>query len=97
MNIQNRFRKMAIPMACSLLIGYFFIFGMRSMQTKISLNNEISVLEQEYSLIHERRLGIESHVELLQPGHVNPDFLDEKSREILGLIHKDEIVIRHKN
>lgn len=82
-------------MTCSLLIVYFLIFGMRSMQVKVNLNGEISVLEQEYNLVHERRLDIERHVELLQPDHVNPDFLDEKSREILGLMHKDEIVIRH--
>ena len=67
------------------------------MQAKANLYAEISVLEQEYSLVHERRLGIESHVGLLQPGHVNPDFLDEKSREMLGLMHKDEIVILNKN
>ncbi len=80
-----------------MLIVYFFIYGMRSMQAKANLNVEISVLEQEYNLVHERRMGIESHVQLLQPDHVNPDFLDEKSREMLGLMHKDEIVILHKN
>lgn len=84
-------------MGCSLLIGYFFIYGMRSMQVKTGLDAEISVLEQEYSLVNERRVAIESHVELLQPDHVNPDFLDEKSREMLGLMHKDDIVILHKN
>ena len=87
---------MIIPMVCSLIIGYFFIYGMRSMQAKANLHAEISVLEQEYSLVHERRVDIESHVGLLQPDHVNPDYLDEKSREILSLMHEDEIVILHK-
>ncbi len=86
---------MIIPMICSLIIVYFFIYGLRSMQVKASLLKEISVLEQEYNLVHERRVDIESHVSLLQPDHVNPDYLDEKSREILGVMHKDEIVIFH--
>lgn len=66
---------------------------MHSNQTKIQLLEEIYVLEQEYSLIHERRVDLESHVSLLQPEHIDPDFLDEKSREMLGLMHEDEIVI----
>lgn len=95
-DIHTRLKKMIIPMICLLLISYFFIYGMRSMQAKTNLNMEISVLEQEYRLVHERRLGIEIHVGLLQPDHVNPDFLDERSREMLGFMHKDEIVISHK-
>ncbi|MBL4802246.1 MAG: septum formation initiator family protein [Emcibacter sp.] len=87
---------MIIPMICSLIIVYFFIYGMRGMQAKANLLEEISVLEQEYSLVHERKVDIESHVALLQPGHVNPDFLDEKSREMLGLMHPDEIIILDK-
>ncbi|MCF8474538.1 MAG: hypothetical protein K9G26_07570 [Emcibacter sp.] len=66
------------------------------MQTKANLLDEISVLNQEYSLMHERRMEIESHVELLKPDHINSDFLDEKSREMLGLMHKDDIIILHK-
>ena len=83
-------------MICSLIIVYFFIYGMRGMQAKSNLLEEISVLEQEYNLVHERKVDIESHVGLLQPNHVNPDFLDEKSREMLGLMHRDEIVIFDK-
>ncbi|WP_417623579.1 FtsB family cell division protein [Paremcibacter congregatus] len=93
LNIQNRFQKMVIPMICSLIIVYFFIYGMRSMQVKADLLDEIAALEQEYDLVHERKVDIERHVELLQPDHVDPDYLDEKSREMLGLMHKDEIII----
>lgn len=84
---------MIIPMICSLIIAYFFIYGLRNMQVKASLMKEISVLEQEYNLVHDRRVEIQSHVSLLQPDHVDPDYLDEKSREMLGVMHKDEIVI----
>ncbi len=87
---------MVIPMICSLIFVYFFIYGIRSIQERASLLEEISVLEQEYSLVHARKVDIESHVRLLQPGNVNSDFLDEKSREILGLMHRDEIVILQK-
>jgi len=95
-DIQNRFQKMIIPMICSLIIVYFFIYGMRSMQDKANLLEEIAVLEQEYHLVHERKTDIEKHVALLKPEHVDPDFLDEKARETLGLIHEDEIVIFRK-
>ncbi len=87
---------MIIPMICAMIIVYFFIYGMRSMQVKASLIEKISALEQEYNLVHERKIDIESHVILLQPDNVNPDFLDEKSREILGLMHKDEVIILRK-
>ncbi|VAX06112.1 hypothetical protein MNBD_ALPHA03-42 [hydrothermal vent metagenome] len=84
---------MIIPMIFAMIIVYFFIHGMRSMQVKANLIEEISVLEQEYNLVHERKVDIESHVTLLQPDNVDPDFLDEKSREILGLMHKDEVIL----
>lgn len=84
---------MIIPMICSLIIIYFFIYGLRGIQDRSRLLKEISVLQQQYSLLHDRRLEIESHVGLLQPDHVNPDYLDEKSRETLGLMHRDEIII----
>lgn len=87
---------MIIPMICSLIIVYFFIYSMRSLQVKANLTAEITVLEQEYALVHERRVDFESHVGLLQPEHVDPDFLDEQSREMLGLMHRDEIIIPHK-
>ncbi len=93
LTFQIRFRKMIIPVICSLIIIYFFIYGMRSIQDRSRLLAEISVLKQQYSLVHDRRLEIESHVGLLQPDHINPDFLDEKSREILGMMHRDEIII----
>ncbi len=87
---------MIVPMICAMIIVYFFIYGMRSMQVKANLIEEIAALEQEYSLVHERKVDMESHVTLLQPDNVNPDFLDEKSREILGLMHKDEVIIFQK-
>jgi len=87
---------MIIPMICALIIVYFFVYGMRGMQVKASLIAEIAILEQEYYLVHERKVDIESHAALLQPDNVNPDFLDEKSREILGLMHKDEVIILQK-
>lgn len=87
---------MVIPMICALIIVYFLIYGVRSMQVRANLLKEITVLEQEYERVHERKTDMESHVALLKPGQVNPDFLDEKSRETLGLMHKDEIVILEK-
>ena len=87
---------MTVPTVCSMVIVYFLIHGMRSMQVEAQLLEEIAILEQEYNLIHERKTELDGHVALLQPDHINPDFLDEKSREMLGLMHKDEIVILHK-
>lgn len=82
-------------MICSLIIVYFFIYGMSSMQAKSRLIEEISMLEMEYGLVHERRLEFERQTSLLHPDHINPDFLDQESRNILGLMHDDEIIIRH--
>lgn len=86
---------MAVPMICALIIVYFFIHGMRGKQEEAHLLEEINILQQEYDLIHERRVDYEMHVSLLKPEHINPDYLDEKSREILGLMHADEVVIDH--
>jgi len=97
MDILKRFQKMTVPMVCALIIGYFFIYGMRGKQEEARLVEEIKILQQEYDLLHERRLDHEKHVALLKPRHINPDYLDEKSREILGLIHPDEVVIKHSD
>lgn len=87
---------MIVPLICSLLIAYFFVYGLRSIKAKANLLDEITVLEEEYNLVHERKAELEKHVRLLQPERIDPDFLDEKSRELLGVMHKDEIIIYRK-
>ena len=39
------------------------------------------------------RERLRRRVELLHPEHLDPDMLDERARETLGLMHPDEVVV----
>jgi len=43
--------------------------------------------------VKSERQKLERRVQLMQPGHVDPDMLDEQSRATLGYAQPDELTI----
>ena len=83
--------------AFSFLIFIFFIshifFGERSLWKIFSLNNQISVAQNEYSVLLDDKFKISSEINLLRDDNLDPDIITEIAHKLLGLIHSDQIVI----
>lgn len=73
--------------------GYHALFDDHGLRRLLSLRGTLeerqAVLEAEQA----RRSALEAKVSALQPRRIDPDLLDERARETLGLARPDEIII----
>ena len=85
----------------SLFVFIFFIshifFGDRSVWRIFVLNNQISVLKQEYKNLLSNKNKILLEIGLLRDDNLDTDFISEISNKNLGLIQADQIVLDIKN
>jgi cell division protein FtsB len=73
--------------------GYHALQGGRGLMAYARLNQEVALAEQVLRLAEAERLRLERRVGLLNPQQLDPDMLDERARETLGLLHPDEVVM----
>jgi cell division protein FtsB len=94
--IRRTLGTMALPAACVLAIIYFGHHALfddhgvrRLMGLRDTLADRQTVLESERA----RRVALEAKVSALHSQKIDPDLLDERAREVLGLARPDEIII----
>jgi cell division protein FtsB len=87
---------MALPAACVMAIIYFghhALFDDHGLRRLMGLHDTLAdrqtVLESERA----RRVALEAKVSALHSQKIDPDLLDERAREVLGLARPDEIII----
>jgi len=72
------------------------IEGDRGLFAYLKLQHEIDRAEAVYQLPENEKQALEKRVALLRPENLDIDMLEERSRDVLGLAHPDEIVIYTK-
>ena len=88
----NRF----VSCAGALLVAYFLyhtVQGERGWFTMVRLQKEVATAQDTLSHLQKDRQSLEHRVKLLRPGSLDPDLLDEKSREMLDYSKSGDIVI----
>ncbi|MGE3624469.1 MAG: septum formation initiator family protein [Bdellovibrionales bacterium] len=92
---KNTWRTMASALgAC--VVGYFLyhtIQGERGWLAMLRLQQEVHAAQDDLSQLQTERQELEHRVKLLRPNSLDPDLLDEKSRELLNYSKPGEIVI----
>lgn len=77
-----------------VVYGFFhFMNGERGLHASFELDAELEAKRKELAELVEEREKLERYVALMRPDNLDPDLLDERSREVLGLIGQNEIVI----
>ena len=92
----RRLRYVVAPLIGALLVGYFgyhAVQGNRGLLTYLQVTQEIRQAELTRDLIRSERVLIERRVQLLRPDAMDRDMLEERSRQMLNLGHKDEVVV----
>ncbi len=87
---------MIVPSACIALIGYFSwhaVYGEYGAFKLTRLDERLVIRTAELDLVTAERAKLERRVQLMQPGKVDPDMLDEQSRATLGYSQPDELTI----
>ncbi|HOO51483.1 MAG: septum formation initiator family protein [Chlamydiia bacterium] len=64
--------------------SYHLLLGQRSYVRYLSLQQGISTLESESTLLREERQALESRVSMMRPASINKDLLEERARMVLG-------------
>ncbi len=90
------FRKAWVPVLIFLIMGYMvyhMIEGDRGWLAYLRLNREIARLSLQLDELRSREQVLQRRVGLLRPDNLDPDLLEERARDVLGLMKRNEIVI----
>ena len=84
-----------VVLLCAVSSYFCFIAlnGKHGVKTKVELEFETINLINKLKELEQRALHLEKKTKKLKVESLDLDLLDQQAREILGLIHEDEIVI----
>ena len=92
--------KVMTPVAYLFLIGFIIVFVHSGLQSEHGLaafreaGSEERRLSAELDALVAERRRVENKVSRLSDGYLDLDLLDERAREVLGMVRVDEIVVR---
>jgi cell division protein FtsB len=81
---------------CGVLIayfGYFALYGRHGLVNYAKLQREAELRQVDLDAIAAERAALERRVNLLKPGSIDPDLLEERARDTLGLTGPNELVL----
>ncbi|MBT3703833.1 MAG: septum formation initiator family protein [Alphaproteobacteria bacterium] len=103
MSLMHQIRRRAcyavVPLICTSVLGYFgyhAVQGDRGMSAWVNLGQQIKGVEARIAVNKSELDRLEHRVSLLRNSGLSRDMLDERSREVLGLAHADELIILGK-
>lgn len=76
-----------------IYFGYHAVQGDYGLRSWWRLSGQLEELEREGRITSAERDRMQHRVNLLRPDALDPDMLDERARETLGLIHPDEVIL----
>src|SRR5690606_539757 len=97
--IEKRADAVLGPIIGILAVGYLSYHlkeGDRMLFAYLQLQHDIERAEDIYQITEGEKEALEKRVDLLRPENLDVDMLEERSRDVLGLAHPDEIVIYRK-
>jgi len=87
-----------IVIGLSIYFSFHLITGKYGVVAWVKIKDELKTNNLKLQKLTDQKEELEKVVNLLQPGNLNPDLLDEKARAILGYAKKGEkVVILTKN
>lgn len=78
------------------IVSYFLyhtIQGDRGWLAMLRLQNRVAVQQNNLSQLQQEHKELDHRVKLMRPGSMDPDLLDEKSREMLDYSKPNEIIV----
>jgi cell division protein FtsB len=78
------------------LVGYFLyhtVEGDRGWLALLRLEDQVNVAQENLSQLQQVHKELGHRVQLIRPGSLDPDLLDEKSREMLNYSKPNEIIV----
>ena len=95
-NIRHKARQVLVPLMGAGLIAYFgyhAVQGDRGLLAWWSLRYEIEKADYELAAVTTEKKVLEHRVSLLRPESLDRDMLEERARAMLGVVHKNDLII----
>jgi cell division protein FtsB len=92
---KNTWQTMASALGLCI-VGYFLyhtVQGDRGWIAMLRVQSQVNAAQESYDNLHKQRLELEHRVQLLRPTSLDPDLLEEKTRELLDYSKPGEIVV----
>lgn len=100
-SVTRFFSALIVPAICAATIayfGYYTICGSRGLLALTDTQAHLSVAHAQLTSISDDRARLEHRIALLQPGHVDPDLVEEVARaQLLGSVPGQVAVPRRKH
>jgi len=97
MMLVNKHRWQTIASALgACVVGYFIyhtVQGDRGWLAMVRLQQQVHVAEDGLSQLQKDRQQLEHRVQLMRPESMDPDLLDEKSRELLDYSKPGDVIV----
>ncbi|MBX9795667.1 MAG: septum formation initiator family protein [Sphingomonas sp.] len=71
----------------------YAIIGPNGVMAYGDYQHQLAKRERALAALNKRRAVLENRVKLLDPGHANPDMVEELVRKDLNVAHHDEVII----
>lgn len=97
--MRKRARHIAGPVFAISVFGYFAyhsVQGDRGIIAWLQLEQQVEIAQATLEKVSRDRSALEHRARLLRPDNLDPDMLDERTRQVLSLVRPDEIVILDK-
>ena len=95
-DIRHKARQVLGPLTGAALIAYFgyhAVQGDRGLLAWWNLRHEIEKADYELAAVTAEKKILEHRVALLRPESLDRDMLEERARAMLGVVHKDDLIV----
>lgn len=94
--LRRQWRQITVSLLGIAVIGYFgyhAVEGERGLLSYFSMKHRMATTVETLDDLKAERTALERRVRLLRPDGLDLDMLEERAREVLNVVHEDEIVI----
>jgi cell division protein FtsB len=100
-SVTRVFAAMVLPAICgavSAYFGYYAVWGSRGALALEDTQAELGLRQEQLAQLHDQHSRLEHRIQLLTPGTVDPDLVEELSRTQLMNGAPNQVAIpRHQN
>jgi cell division protein FtsB len=89
-------RRSLLPASLLIVVAFFgsyAVFGPNGALAYGDIKHQLTVHQQQLTLLQKQRDTLQNNVALLDPNHANMDMADQQAREKLGVVRSDEVIL----